>query len=427
MPLTAWRGLPSGVQRGQTRSNAVRRWARGRRLLSNATDAESEPPLAFKRKSTEVKRAMAMEAGCPTFRPAGGCLSAIGRALPRQRCDRHEPRWPAGPPAIKPTRLGTLRSRCQGDRDGRPDRRLPPDRSCAPTRRRQGRRRHTSRRRRRPRSVCHRRSPGPGPAGRFRQSAAERRPRALLRQPAHQSDQRLRAAEYLRLLLVRPDAEGGGRLHPVAGGGLPRGGAGARDADPRVPHRGRAASQAPAELLHGHAARAQGASPAGAHQGADRGRDRPPGPHRADHRARGAAWRCSEAGLTSLPGGGAEVFSTAVRATIAERKLTGEEWIRVHRDGPRAGHPHQLHHALRPRRDRGGSDRAPDHAARAAGRHRRLPHLHPAGLSPRPQRARRGDGARRAPPRPATRTSRTSPSAGCSSTTSRTSRPTGRW
>ena len=38
-----------------------------------------------------------------------------------------------------------------------------------------------------------------------------------------------------------------------------------------------------------------------------------------------------EAGLTSLPGGGAEVFSTAVRATIAERKLTGQEWIGVHR------------------------------------------------------------------------------------------------
>lgn len=38
-----------------------------------------------------------------------------------------------------------------------------------------------------------------------------------------------------------------------------------------------------------------------------------------------------EAGLTSLPGGGAEVFSTAVRATIAERKLTGEEWLGVHR------------------------------------------------------------------------------------------------
>ncbi|HEU4589096.1 MAG TPA: aminofutalosine synthase MqnE [Gemmatimonadales bacterium] len=46
-----------------------------------------------------------------------------------------------------------------------------------------------------------------------------------------------------------------------------------------------------------------------------------------------------EAGLTSLPGGGAEVFSTAVRATIAERKLTGEEWIAVHREAHRLGIP----------------------------------------------------------------------------------------
>jgi len=46
-----------------------------------------------------------------------------------------------------------------------------------------------------------------------------------------------------------------------------------------------------------------------------------------------------EAGLTSLPGGGAEVFSTAVRATIAERKLTGEEWIRVHRTAHEVGIP----------------------------------------------------------------------------------------
>src|ERR671925_245768 len=44
-----------------------------------------------------------------------------------------------------------------------------------------------------------------------------------------------------------------------------------------------------------------------------------------------------QAGLTSLPGGGAEVFSTAVRATIAERKLTGEEWIRVHRTAHQLG------------------------------------------------------------------------------------------
>ena len=46
-----------------------------------------------------------------------------------------------------------------------------------------------------------------------------------------------------------------------------------------------------------------------------------------------------EAGLTSLPGGGAEVFSTAVRATIAERKLTGTEWINVHREAHQLGIP----------------------------------------------------------------------------------------
>ena len=66
-----------------------------------------------------------------------------------------------------------------------------------------------------------------------------------------------------------------------------------------------------------------------------------------------------EAGLTSLPGGGAEVFSTAVRATIAERKLTGEEWLRVHRVAHGLGIPDQLHHAVRPRRDGGGPHRAP--------------------------------------------------------------------
>lgn len=46
-----------------------------------------------------------------------------------------------------------------------------------------------------------------------------------------------------------------------------------------------------------------------------------------------------DSGLTSMPGGGAEVFSTAVRATIAERKLTGQEWINVHREAHRLGIP----------------------------------------------------------------------------------------
>ncbi|MDB4905695.1 MAG: hypothetical protein JWO05_479 [Gemmatimonadetes bacterium] len=38
-----------------------------------------------------------------------------------------------------------------------------------------------------------------------------------------------------------------------------------------------------------------------------------------------------EAGLDTMPGGGAEVFSPGVRATIAEKKLSGEEYIGVHR------------------------------------------------------------------------------------------------
>ncbi|HUL50809.1 MAG TPA: aminofutalosine synthase MqnE [Gemmatimonadales bacterium] len=46
-----------------------------------------------------------------------------------------------------------------------------------------------------------------------------------------------------------------------------------------------------------------------------------------------------DAGVTSLPGGGAEVFSPAARATIADRKLSGAEWLEVHREAHRLGIP----------------------------------------------------------------------------------------
>ncbi|HET7249372.1 MAG TPA: aminofutalosine synthase MqnE [Gemmatimonadales bacterium] len=46
-----------------------------------------------------------------------------------------------------------------------------------------------------------------------------------------------------------------------------------------------------------------------------------------------------DAGVTSLPGGGAEVFSPAARATIADRKLSGDEWLAVHREAHRLGIP----------------------------------------------------------------------------------------
>jgi aminodeoxyfutalosine synthase len=41
--------------------------------------------------------------------------------------------------------------------------------------------------------------------------------------------------------------------------------------------------------------------------------------------------RLRDAGLQTMPGGGAEVFAQGVRATIAQRKLAAEEWLDVHR------------------------------------------------------------------------------------------------
>jgi aminodeoxyfutalosine synthase len=46
-----------------------------------------------------------------------------------------------------------------------------------------------------------------------------------------------------------------------------------------------------------------------------------------------------EAGVSTLPGGGAEVFSPAARATIADRKLSGDEWLAVHREAHQLGIP----------------------------------------------------------------------------------------
>ena len=44
-----------------------------------------------------------------------------------------------------------------------------------------------------------------------------------------------------------------------------------------------------------------------------------------------------ESGVSTLPGGGAEVFSPAARATIADRKLSGAEWLAVHREAHQLG------------------------------------------------------------------------------------------
>jgi aminodeoxyfutalosine synthase len=44
-----------------------------------------------------------------------------------------------------------------------------------------------------------------------------------------------------------------------------------------------------------------------------------------------------DAGLDTMPGGGAEVFSKAVRATIADKKLAAEDYIEVHRAAHQLG------------------------------------------------------------------------------------------
>ncbi len=47
--------------------------------------------------------------------------------------------------------------------------------------------------------------------------------------------------------------------------------------------------------------------------------------------------RLREAGLGSLPGGGAEIFNPAVRRRICSRKISGERWLEVHATAHRLG------------------------------------------------------------------------------------------
>ena len=44
-----------------------------------------------------------------------------------------------------------------------------------------------------------------------------------------------------------------------------------------------------------------------------------------------------DAGLDSLPGGGAEIFAKRVRKLICEKKLPGEDWLRIHKEAHSVG------------------------------------------------------------------------------------------
>src|SRR3989440_671030 len=218
---------------------------------------------------------------------------------------------------------------------------------------------------------------------------AQRRPCVLRRESAHQPHERVRAAQHVRLLLLRAHAAGGGRVYTESRRGLRRGRRGARQPDARVPHRGGPASQAAARLLRRHVPRPQGAPPHCAHQGPHGGRDRTPRAHRAAV-GQGRSDR-PERRRRHEPSGWR-------RRSIQPRGARHHRRQEAHRRGmavgasrgPPARPALELHDAVWTRADHGEPRGPPARAPGPAGRDRRLPHLHPAGLSPRPQRAWRG-------------------------------------
>ena len=108
--------------------------------------------------------------------------------------------------------------------------------------------------------------------------------------------------------------------------------------------------------------------------------------------------RLARRASTACPGGGAEIFHPRACGAHLARQGDGR---RVARGPPRrapARHAHERDDALRAHRDLRAPRRSPAAPARAAGRDRRLPGLHPARLPPRRQRDEepaRADGRRR--------------------------------
>ena len=74
--------------------------------------------------------------------------------------------------------------------------------------------------------------------------------------------------------------------------------------------------------------------------------------------------RLRDAGLDSVPGGGAEILVDRVRAIIAPKKTKSDEWLDVMRQAHRLGHVDDRDDDVRPRRDARGARRA--HAAGSA-------------------------------------------------------------
>ena len=89
-----------------------------------------------------------------------------------------------------------------------------------------------------------------------------------------------------------------------------------------------------------------------------------------------------EAGVDSLPGGGAEIFNPRVRKIICDHKVSGQQWLNIARTAHEIGlrsNATMLYGHVETEEER------VDHllaAARIAGRNARLLRVHSAGVSP---------------------------------------------
>ena len=83
---------------------------------------------------------------------------------------------------------------------------------------------------------------------------------------------------------------------------------------------------------------------------------------------REAMLELKEAGVSSIPGGGAEVFSDRVRGDLFWTKADSEEWLEVAQTAHEVGLFFQCDDALRPHRESEREGRTPGSAAGAAGR-----------------------------------------------------------
>ena len=231
--------------------------------------------------------------------------------------------------------------------------------------------------------------------------APARQHHLLQRQPPHQPHRRLRGQlPAVRLRQARARSQG---LHHVARRGVASRRRRLERSGHRVPHRRRPASGADARLVLRDAARPEAALPAGAPEGLHHGGDRLPGAAHEDLRPRNAG-----APARRRHGFAARRRRRDLQRARAPHHLRSQDRRqRVARDrahGAPVGAALQLHHALRPHRERRGPRRPPGAPARSC--RTRPTASSPSSRWPSTPTTRRCSTSPRPPASPTSRTSR---------------------